>query len=56
MCILKQEDIVSDVCNSSFLGGYKRKDEAIATLISEIVLVRKESNKKTRNSAYDLLI
>ena len=37
-------------------GGYERKDEAIATLISEIVLATKESNKKTRNSAYDLLI
>ncbi|KAG0609787.1 hypothetical protein M758_7G013900 [Ceratodon purpureus] len=37
-------------------GGYERKDEAIATLISEIVLATKESNKKTRNEAYDLLI
>lgn len=36
--------------------GYERKDEAIATLISEIVLATKESNKKTRNAAYDLLI
>lgn len=37
-------------------GGYERKDEAISTLISEIVLATKESNKKTRNAAYDLLI
>ncbi|KAG0554229.1 hypothetical protein KC19_12G074700 [Ceratodon purpureus] len=37
-------------------GGYERKDEAIATFISEVVLTTKESNKKTRNAAYDLLI
>nr|PNR59348.1 hypothetical protein PHYPA_002139 [Physcomitrium patens] len=35
---------------------YEKKNEAIATLISEIVLATKESNKKTRNAAYDLLI
>jgi ribosomal RNA-processing protein 12 len=37
-------------------GGYERKGEIIATLISEVVLTTKESNKKTRNAAYDLLI
>ena len=37
-------------------SGYERKDEIIAALISEIVLNTKESNKKTRNAAYDLLI
>ncbi|CAM6087178.1 unnamed protein product [Calypogeia fissa] len=36
--------------------GDEKKDETIATLISEIILATKESNKKARNAAYDLLI
>ncbi|KAL3700630.1 hypothetical protein R1sor_018652 [Riccia sorocarpa] len=34
----------------------QKKDQIIATLISEIILATKEANKKTRNGAYDLLI
>ncbi|KAJ7533387.1 hypothetical protein O6H91_13G046200 [Diphasiastrum complanatum] len=34
----------------------QRRDEAIATLLSEVILALKESNKKTRNTSYDLLV
>ncbi|BFI25857.1 ribosomal RNA-processing protein 12 [Marchantia polymorpha subsp. ruderalis] len=36
--------------------GDQKKDQIIATLISEIILATKEANKKSRNGAYDLLI
>ncbi|KAL2650995.1 hypothetical protein R1flu_019123 [Riccia fluitans] len=36
-------------------SGDQKKDQIIATLISEIILATKETNKKTRNGAYDLL-